>query len=485
MGNVSSIKAPTLIDLIKQNQEKQALQLMKAGASPHTISSNGFSALRLALEMNQPALFRMLWEGEAQIVPELPNLQTPLHYAVVLNHYSMAWMLLREHSTFPSFKNKKDAKGCTPLHVAVQTSNPDMVALLLKYNVDRFVLDCKGRTPYELALESFSPLAEEIIEQFTMEDCLAKEKSISQAKEQGSTQGTSEEEVSHFLLEKALLETRVPVIRSQEFDFLEVMSGGSSCLVFKGLWRSTEVAIKQFKVEYTNSEKDLQKFVKELMVLAQVRHPNLVLLMGVSVDQPNLCIITEYVPNHTLFYQIHKNKTRKLSISEKFFIGIQIARALAYLHHNNPPIVHRDLKPENCLLDKGFNLKLADFGLARPLSAFSNEAEMTTVCIGTTRFMAPELFDRTNSVGTEVDVWAFGCVLVELFSGKRPWHYIPSSKSNCICYEVFNKKPLPIPQTVPPEIREAVQECCNYNPSKRPNIQQVLDKLELAKSSYT
>jgi len=80
--------------------------------------------------------------------------------------------------------------------------------------------------------------------------------------------------------------------------------------------------------------------------------------------------VTEYVPNSTLFSALHRNKDYKLSIKDRFDVAIQICRGLTYLHGFQPPIIHRDLKPENCLLDNTLSLKIADFGLARPLSRF-------------------------------------------------------------------------------------------------------------------
>jgi serine/threonine protein kinase len=88
--------------------------------------------------------------------------------------------------------------------------------------------------------------------------------------------------------------------------------------------------------------------------------------MGVCLDRPNLCIITEYVNNFTLFYALHRNNERKLNFDDRLSIAIQICRALAYLHSNTPPIMHRDLKPENILLDAHLNVRIADFGLAMP-----------------------------------------------------------------------------------------------------------------------
>lgn len=223
-----------------------------------------------------------------------------------------------------------------------------------------------------------------------------------------------------------------------------------------------------------------------MQILAQVRHPKLLLLMGIITDQPNLCLVTEYVPYCSLFHALHKNKNRKMTTTDRFSISIQIAQGLAYLHNNRPSIIHRDLKPENCLLDSSMNIKIADFGLARPITSFSKKELSTTVCIGTTRFMAPELFDNelVDSIGTEVDIWALGCMFIEVFSNKRPWHYISSANSSSIFYEIFYRKPIPIPDTVPTEVREIIQECCRYNPMRRPSIEEVLEKLQAAKEIY-
>ena len=123
-------------------------------------------------------------------------------------------------------------------------------------------------------------------------------------------------------------------------------------------------------------------------------------------------------------------------------------------------------------------MKIADFGLARPITRFTGEEMQTTVCIGTTRFMAPELFDsiKSQSIGVEVDIWAFGCIMIELFSNKRPWSHIASSNVNCIYYELFNKKPIPIPACIPDSIKNIIQKACDYSPALRPSASYILQE---------
>ena len=490
MGNQTSNEG--LFKLINNGSESEALLLLSEGQSVNSLSRNGVSVLRASLENGLSSLFKYCYERKAIMLPCLEHEQTPLHRSVQLGYYKLTCQLLRDPSLFRGALNAQDEMGNTPLHIAVEIGSADLVALLLKYNISRHLRNFAMKTPYDLAVESQTEMSNEIIEQLTVEDYLSKNsEDLGHVRELGSTQETrnnlkimEEEKENRIILQNALEEYKIPVIRSSELKLMELINKGSSCLVFKGKWRGTEVAIKQFTDEYSTSDKEMGKFIKELRVLFQIRHPNLLLLMGICIDQPNLCIITELMPNFTLFYAIHTNKQRGLSLSEKFTISIQIGRGLLYLHANDPPIIHRDLKPENCLLDHAMNVKIADFGLARPATAFAQES--TTICIGTTRFMAPELFEKEKMVpiGIEIDIWAFGCLLIEIFSSNRPWHHISGKKVNNIYYELYHKKPIPIPANIPPEIAEIIRECCRYNPKRRPHISLVLEKLEAAKSIY-
>lgn len=489
MGNQQSNE--TLFTLISNGDENEAIALLQSGTSINSISKSGISVLRSSLENGMGSLFKYCYIRSAIMLPCLDLDQTPLHRAVQLGYYDLAWKFIKDPKLFKSQIDCQDELGRTALHIAVEISSSDLVALLIKYNAAKHLKNSSGKTPYGLAIENRSEMAEEIIEQLTIEDIIIKNSSgdVSPIRELGSTQDSNpnkleEDKESKSCLEQALEEYKVTVIKSSELKLMEMINRGSSCLVFKGKWRGTEVAIKQFTNEYSTSEKELKKFVKELKVLSTIRHPNLLLLMGICIDQSNLCIVTELVANFTLFYAIHKNKQRKLTLADRFNISIQLGKGLYYLHLNDPPIIHRDLKPENCLLDFNLNVKIADFGLARPISIFSEED--TTICIGTTRFMAPELFekDRVEKIGVEVDIWALGCMLIEIFSGKRPWHHISSTKANMIFYEIYHKKPIPIPENIPPEICEIIKDCCKYIPKRRPGIASILERLESAKSVY-
>ena len=496
------------------------------------------SELRRALEEDRSEEFLRLFQGKMQLWPVLEHRQSILHYAVVKERTHVAKTILRLPTVFPRIKHSRDLDGRTPLHLAVAQSNPELVSLLLKYNCRPDLPDSQGLTPRDLARTLTTPQAGDILEQLTLEDVMRRAPALSQSQlspqsgDKGVTSfsfrssppepfsnGSKSTLQSHLgdmpqagdndtiICEEAEAEkepditaviraTCIPLIPGAELKLGELLNRGSSCEVLKGKWRGCDVAVKKFKPEYKESKKEMCKFLKEMQSLACVRHPNLLLLMGICMDLPNLCLITEYVPNMSLFYALHsifhtENKAYRLNLTDRFQIAIQICKGLSYLHSCNPPILHRDLKPENCLLDFNLNVKIADFGLARPLTAFSGEEELTTTCIGTTRFMAPELFDRekTTEIGVQVDIWALGCLLIELFSGKRPWDYISSSNASCIYYEVrarqiFKRKPVPIPEAIPVEVRGIVQRCCQYAPKRRPASAEVLEQMEVISHRY-
>jgi tRNA A-37 threonylcarbamoyl transferase component Bud32 len=492
MGNTHDSRF-NFTDLIQLRDKDGIISAIKSGINLNITDSQGRSALRIALELGEADIFKTLWDSGVAFVPPLPNGESPLHAAVRLGHYQLARLILREKHAFCNLKNSKDRNGQTPLHIATSDGNAEMVALLLKYNCQINIRDNLGRTPVDLAQSSHGNNIDEIIEQFTCKEIIVKAPKTSshspgkneKSKSTHGSRSTYQEEETESI-ETAIKECKLPLIKNEDLLFMEVINRGSSCVVFKGRWRGTEIAIKQFKPEYSASSREFSKFLKELEILSYIRHPNLLLIMGLSVDSPNLCIVTEYLPRSSLFHLLHRAKV-PLTMEQRLNIAIEITQGLAYLHTNNPPIIHRDLKPENILvnfiqMDEGLTAKIADFGLARSLSYIAC-GEQTTVCIGTTRFMAPELFDRSSNIGLAIDIWALGCIFIELFSNKRPWDYISSANTNCIYFEIFQRKAIPIPSVIPSGIRNLISECCSYDSLKRPAALDILEYLKSSRSS--
>ena len=357
MGN--QLIQTSLPEYIESQDLLSAVQLLQNGANPNELNSKGKSCLRLSLEQGNSQIYRILHQIGGELIPPLEG-ETALHYASRSGHTKLVRMFLRNPKIFPSYKNSKDSNGRTALHLAVMSGHSEIVALLLKYNSAAEVKDKYGKTARDLALEYDHEQQNEILELLGCEELVVKTpKSGIQSKDSPHLRRISSKS-THFssmvegennllALEAISAENMIPLIPSSDLKFQEVINRGSSCVVFKGMWRGTFVAIKQFKLEYSTSPKELEKFIKEMNVLAKVRHPNLILLMGVCIDQPNLCIISELVQNCSLFQAIHK-APKALSLENRFRIAYQLTLGLHYLHKSSPPIIHRDLKPENVLV---------------------------------------------------------------------------------------------------------------------------------------
>ncbi|URE09320.1 serine threonine-protein kinase [Musa troglodytarum] len=211
----------------------------------------------------------------------------------------------------------------------------------------------------------------------------------------------------------------------------EVGDGGFGT-VYKGKLRDGRtVAIKRL---YENNLRRVEQFMTEVHILSSLRHHNLVSLYGcTSRHSRELLLVYEFVPNGTVADHLHGPRAGEegLSWPVRMSIAIETALALTYLHAVTPPIIHRDVKTNNILLDSGFRVKVADFGLSRlfPL----NVTHVSTVPQGTPGYVDPE-YHRCYQLTDKSDVYSFGVVLVELIASKpavditRPRHEINLAK---------------------------------------------------------
>nr|CAD1817651.1 unnamed protein product [Ananas comosus var. bracteatus] len=167
----------------------------------------------------------------------------------------------------------------------------------------------------------------------------------------------------------------------------------------------------------------MREFVAEIASMSRLRHRNLVQLLGYCRRKGELLLVYEYMPNGSLdkflFNEKREQKQKPiLSWSQRLQIIRGVASGLLYLHEEwEQVVVHRDIKASNILLDRDYNGKLGDFGLARLYDHGTNP--QTTHIVGTLGYLAPEL-SKTGKSTTCTDVYAFGAVLLEVVCGRRP-----------------------------------------------------------------
>ncbi|KAF8648348.1 hypothetical protein HU200_064932 [Digitaria exilis] len=180
----------------------------------------------------------------------------------------------------------------------------------------------------------------------------------------------------------------------------------------------TEVAVKV--IQQDSSDK-IDEFVREVEILGQLHHPNLVLLLGFCPEIG--CLVYEYMENGSLEDLLIYNKGQPLHWFLRFQIIFEISCGLAFLHGTKPePIVHRDLKPGNILLDKNYVSKIGDVGFAKLISDLVPEGlteYRDTVIAGTLFYMDPE-YQLTGTVRPKSDLYALGIIILQLLTGKRP-----------------------------------------------------------------
>eukprot|EP00026_Physarum_polycephalum_P004779 Phypoly_transcript_04803.p1 GENE.Phypoly_transcript_04803~~Phypoly_transcript_04803.p1 ORF type:complete len:607 (+),score=85.69 Phypoly_transcript_04803:161-1981(+) len=246
---------------------------------------------------------------------------------------------------------------------------------------------------------------------------------------------------------------------------------GNFGVVNKGKWHGTPVAIKRLKQQALNEEV-MEDYKKELAILAKLRHPNIVLLIGASTSPDNLYIVTEYLPEGTVYHLIHKQKPpKKFSTQGVVQLALQVARGMAYLHHNK--IIHRDLKSLNLLLDDNYVCKLCDFGLSCLLPREGKVREQ----VGSPLWMAPEILNDTE-YSEKVDQYSFAICLWEVVTNQLPFEELTINQ----LVRAINAGTRPeIPSTVDPQLASIIKRCWYPDPSKRPPFTEIVEELEKIK----
>nr|XP_043608411.1 cold-responsive protein kinase 1-like [Erigeron canadensis] len=185
--------------------------------------------------------------------------------------------------------------------------------------------------------------------------------------------------------------------------------------VFKAvLDNENAVAVKKLYVEYGKAK---MEFDNEINLISNVRHRNLMQLLGWSSNGSELLLVLEYMPQGSLDQFLWGEKRGTLNWRHRFDIIFGIAKGLVHLHEEfHVKIVHRDIKSSNVLLDNDFQPKIADFGLARFQPG--DESHVSTRFAGTLGYTAPE-YATFGRLSEKVDTYSFGIVVLEIISGQK------------------------------------------------------------------
>ncbi|XP_074307976.1 protein kinase STUNTED-like [Silene latifolia] len=203
-------------------------------------------------------------------------------------------------------------------------------------------------------------------------------------------------------------------------DFIpeNVVGKGGSSQVYRGcLPDGKEIAVKILKP----SEDVLQEFIAEIEIITTINHKNIISICGFCLEDEYLILVYDFLPKGSLEENLHGDKSdvNLFGWEERYKVAVGVAEALDCLHNrDSDSVIHRDVKSSNILLSDEYEPQLADFGLATRVSIVSSHFVSTDVA-GTFGYLAPEYFMH-GKVTDKVDIYAFGVVLLELLSGRKP-----------------------------------------------------------------
>ncbi|CAF1721989.1 unnamed protein product [Brassica oleracea var. botrytis] len=213
------------------------------------------------------------------------------------------------------------------------------------------------------------------------------------------------------------------------------------------------------------SRESAQQLGQEIAVLSRLRHPNIVQYYGSETVDDKLYIYLEYVSGGSIYKllqeygQFGENAIRNYTQ--------QILSGLAYLHAKNT--VHRDIKGANILVDPHGRVKVADFGMAKHITAQSGPLSFK----GSPYWMAPEVIQNSSGSNLAVDIWSLGCTVLEMATTKPPWSQYEGVPA---MFKIGNSKDLPdIPNHLSEEGKDFVRKCLQRNPANRPTAAQLLE----------
>ncbi len=240
-----------------------------------------------------------------------------------------------------------------------------------------------------------------------------------------------------------------------EFTLLEIIGGGGE----GGIWSAWDkvneriVALKFFQLDDTN--RTLDKRREELLVLAQLAHPNVRNVYSTGDGPGYLYFVLSYYPSGSLADLL---SGRPLAPDVAIKTGAQIAKALEFIHLKR--VIHRDLKPTNILIDQDMHTFLTDFGIARTLSE-------STIALhtgqGTPAYSSPEQHTK-SFIDNRTDIYSFGIMLFEMFTGSPPWQGLASLAIR----QLEDKIEIPDPRENNPDLPAGLHEVLKKLTARKP-----------------
>ncbi|XP_067993212.1 serine/threonine-protein kinase Nek1 isoform X13 [Melanerpes formicivorus] len=247
-------------------------------------------------------------------------------------------------------------------------------------------------------------------------------------------------------------------------------SFGKAILV-KAKENGQQYVIKEINISKMSS-KEREESRREVAVLANMKHPNIVLYRESFEENGCLYIVMDYCEGGDLFKKINAQKGVLFPEDQILDWFVQICLALKHIHDRK--ILHRDIKSQNIFLTKDGTIQLGDFGIARVLNS---TAELARTCIGTPYYLSPEIC-QNKPYNNKSDIWALGCVLYEMCTLK---HAFEAGNMKNLVLKIISGPFPPVSVHYSYDLRNLLSQLFKRNPRNRPSVNSILEKTFIAK----
>ena len=256
-----------------------------------------------------------------------------------------------------------------------------------------------------------------------------------------------------------------PDIIDNKYRVIREVGSGGMARVYRAINMSTRkvVAVKMLREEFLNDQEFLRRFEREARASLELSHENIVRAYGVGDDNGVPYIVLEYVEGKTLKQLIQESPSGHLSVQKAIGICSQILDALSYAHAHG--IIHRDVKPQNVIVTNRGKAKLADFGIAREVTASTMTFSGKNV-IGSVHYISPEQA-KGLPVTAESDIYSAGISLYEMLTGTVPFIGDTTVSTALMHLSATPTPPKELNPAIPPALNDIVLRAIEKDPQQR------------------
>ncbi|KAL6066712.1 Dual specificity protein kinase [Balamuthia mandrillaris] len=274
----------------------------------------------------------------------------------------------------------------------------------------------------------------------------------------------------------AVWNTNEPHIKGKEVKLVSTIATGGYGTVYKGKCRGQTVAVKKLHNQALSGPK-LLELKKEVEIMSQLRHPFVLMLMGVCTEENEVALVMEYVEGKSM-EEILYDPQIELSWQQRFKLARDIAQGLDWLHSLDPPIIHGDIKPANVLVKTDFCISICDFGFSCIKEPHDPSAPPSAKVKGSPFWMSPELL-RGFPPSEQSDIYAYAVVLWSIMTRTSPTIGVPYEETRQYMRDVVHKaRRPPMPLDMFPSLRALIEEAWHQDHTKRPSFTEIRERLD-------